>query len=497
MKDVDELLRSLREHGTVDSEGQFTVSLSQARRKLKHYHSSDTARFLLLLVSAGVAAGATRITIDRVERSYRLWFAEAYLCETELLAALEKPQSASQRSGGADLVAGIQGSFARQAESVEVDVFHPDRHSFCWRLTPESEEALGVRPEGRHGIQIWLRFRADWRARLRSLLSSLGGYAGMTAEERLVDRYADRALLPLHLQGQPVARSLVLPSSPATAVFGVLPEVHLAKPCHARLPSPGLWRGVLALGKEPIQLVVHGVAYCQIEALGVSGTVYCDELLRDASKEKIVGNETYTQLVKQLEQSRYRLFEVLVDRLELYQASHLQDDGAELLAAFLLGRLSSESRGKVWTWMITQLPATGSPPPKPSVAGLMQMMEVVWPGEVESLLSELLEFCADALANHQLAAQPQLAITLQVLRALQGPARPLLEGYLLLGSGALHALAGEKAKADKDWFDALKAAWGCSSEQAQELFHTHLGFPEAHIAQQASRVLRMASRQAA
>jgi hypothetical protein len=260
LKDVDELLRSLREHGTVDSEGQFTVSLSQARRKLKQFHSSDPARFLLLMVSAGVAAGATRITVDRTDRSYRLWFAEAYLAEAELLETLEKPQNARPNSACSDLVAGIQGSFARQAESVEVDVFHPDHHSFGWRLTPDSEESLGVKPDGRHGVQVGVRLSWDLKSRLLSLLASLGGYAGMTAEERLIDRFADRALLPLFLQGQPVPRPIVLPESPATAVFGALPEVNLARPCHARLSSNGQWRGVLALADEPVQVVLNGIA---------------------------------------------------------------------------------------------------------------------------------------------------------------------------------------------------------------------------------------------
>jgi hypothetical protein len=58
VKGVEQLLAELREHGTIDSQGEFTLSLSEARRKLVQYHSSDKARYLLLLLAAGIAAGA-------------------------------------------------------------------------------------------------------------------------------------------------------------------------------------------------------------------------------------------------------------------------------------------------------------------------------------------------------------------------------------------------------------------------------------------------------
>ena len=92
---VDELLHSLREHGTLDSQGEFTVSLSEARRKLKQYHSSEPARYVLLLVSAGFASGGRSAAVTRRDHCLTIRFPGAYLSENELLQALDNPHNSA------------------------------------------------------------------------------------------------------------------------------------------------------------------------------------------------------------------------------------------------------------------------------------------------------------------------------------------------------------------------------------------------------------------
>lgn len=493
MKDVDELLRSLREHGTVDSEGQFTVSLSQARRKLKHFHSSDPARFLLLLVSSGIASGATSIKVERAQRSLHLWCEDAYLPEGELLQTLEKPQSVNPNSGAGDLVAGIQGSFTQRAASVQVEVLHPQKRSYSWTLLPSSEESHEVRAEGRRGMEIWVRFEPRWDQRLKSLFTSLRGYAGMPPEERLVDRFADRSLVPITLDGQMVNRALVLPDSVASAVIGEMPENRVGSPFHVTWEGRD-WRGVLALSSSPVQLVVNGISYCQIESLGVGGVVYCDNLIRDASREKIVQNAAYNSLVQDLQEHRWRLFELLAERIESLTLDQARPYLPPLLSAFLAGRLPADARRQIWSWMVGQVPDRVSSSLKPSVDGLVRLIEVLLPEGRDRVIADLLDECADATAADDSRALQLTRTTNTALRALAGPRDHLLEGYLLLASGALHALKGDKISAEKSWFEALNTAWSCPSQKAQELFHVHLGYPEAHIARQAASVLRMYSR---
>ena len=118
---VDELLHSLREHGTLDSQGEFTVSLSEARRKLKQYHSSEPARYVLLLVSAGFASGGRSAAVTRRDHCLTIRFPGAYLSENELLQALDNPHN-SASSAATDLVLGIQGALNHQAQEVKLRV---------------------------------------------------------------------------------------------------------------------------------------------------------------------------------------------------------------------------------------------------------------------------------------------------------------------------------------------------------------------------------------
>lgn len=143
MKGVEELLAELREHGTIDSRGEFTLSLSEARRKLVQYQSSNKARYLLLLLSAATAAGATSLTVEQSPRNCRLVMPQAHIPESALLSAFAEPHRPSASPGASDLVLGLQGAFHNRAARVEVRVQKPGE-SFLWTLEPRSEQSVPI-----------------------------------------------------------------------------------------------------------------------------------------------------------------------------------------------------------------------------------------------------------------------------------------------------------------------------------------------------------------
>lgn len=490
MQRVDELLHSLREHGTLDSQGEFTVSLSEARRKLKQYHSSEPARYVLLLVSAGFASGGRSAAVTRRDHCLTIRFPGAYLSENELLQALDNPHN-SASSAATDLVLGIQGALNHQAQEVKLRVLSQASPSYQWVLRADSEDSQSVSGTCCQ-LELELSLDRSWSERLRGILAHLGGYAGMSEEERLLDRYGDRCLLPITTNGQAVDRPLVLPVSLAGAIVGDIPHNRLAFPTDHRIDSRR-WKGALALGDGAVTLVVHQIAYCQVDSLGVEGTVYWDSLQRDVSREKIVQNEVYQQLLDELQVVRCRLFEVLAGKLDNLRFIEVEKYLPDLVRLYLTKRISRQARTALWNWVVGQFPPEKCEGSTPSVVGLMRLLHLLIPHKIPEIVSEVMEDCADSVAQHHERAHTLIQATLETLRGV-GPVDPLTEGYLLLGSGALHTLKSDERNAEKDWFQALKAAWSCPSDRAQELFHTHLAYPADHVAQQSATALRIFAR---
>ena len=176
MKDVEDLLSALREHGTIDSEGQFTVSLAEARRKLTQYHSSDKARYLLSLVSAGTASGATRIEIISSKTSYKLTFADAYIPEEHLLAAFEGTQGPETHAAAEELVLGLQGAFANDANRVALSVRSLKQRCFLWEMTADGDESKSISHQGVNSLEIHLQSNLSLITQMASLFQKLRGY---------------------------------------------------------------------------------------------------------------------------------------------------------------------------------------------------------------------------------------------------------------------------------------------------------------------------------
>ncbi len=488
MKDLDQLLSSLREHGTIDSAGEFTLSLAEARRKLTKFRSSDKARYLLLLVSGGLAAGATRVEILTQDSSFKIAFHQAGVAEAELLAAFEGKASSEAAT---DLMMGLQGAFDNRVERLALKVCAPKGSSYLWEMDRAGESNKPISSGGEFGIWLELRLTQGFRERLMGLLPFLRGYAGMAPEAQLVDQMCDRSRVPIFLDGQPVHRQQVLPRAGCYAAVGGLES---PGPKMTEFPEYP-WKAILALVPGPVHLVVFGVDYGQVDGTGFSGTVYCDHLQRDLSREQLVKNHLFDELLEQLEAVRVRLLQQL--------ALELPDQGDEcdallgdLVELFLTGRLSDEAQQGVWNWMVDSLPRRA---PKysqeefePSPLGLMSLYDVLDP-DLDSeaqMLGKMLSYCAASLR----ARLPRLVKLLERAAQLYSRRYPhdtLIRGYLLLGIGALHQREGRPSEGDKAWFKSLQEVWDGEDQRAQELIYLHMEYGVEHMLDQVAAALKM------
>jgi hypothetical protein len=487
VKGVEQLLAELREHGTIDSQGEFTLSLSEARRKLVQYHSSEQARYLLLLLSAGTAAGATSLTVRQSAHFCRLEMPGAYLPESALLSAFDgqTPQAAAS-----DLVLGLQGAFLCRAERVEVKAQRPGE-SFLWTMERDSEQSVPIDFEGAVGIEISLHYKQGVVDKLRGVLGRLRGYAARSPEARLIDAYCDRSLIPIIYNDERSDRPLFLPPG-ALAQVGDLGDKKLEFKTNFQLHLEG-WRGVLALGAGAVQIVIHGVAYCQIEDLGLAGTVYHDGLERDLSREKVVRDQTYDQLVADLEKVRVDLCNRLVGILDQVSWPLIQQQLPDLVYLFLTRGLLTDNRQALWEWMVAEYQRRdGGRRFEPSPRGLMDLMVGLLKdaGARERVLHTLLADCGDGARQRAPNLHKKLDVTHELFRSFH-PEETLVLGYLLLGLGAVHSLEGRKNDSERAWFKSLETVWAGSDARAQELMYGHMAFSPEHILRETASALSM------
>ncbi len=487
MKDIDELLSSLREHGTIDSAGEFTVSLSQARQKLTQYHSSERGRYLLLLVSAGVASGAQKIAITQGENSYRIVMSGAYIPEVALLNAFGNPGKESEAAGASDLVLALQAAFGERAQEIRVDIHATDRPSFRWTLTPKGEESKTFPTSLRQDIEVEIEFRLGWKDKFTALFAQLRGYVSLRPEGRLVDRYCDRARIPISINRTPVCRPLFLPQGTLRAQVGSLDGQELDSPPDLHLEGFA-WSGALALGTGRVQAVIHGVTYCELEETGLEGTVYFDLLRRDLSREKIVRDGTYDALIDELQEVWFQMVDAVALRVTQLPEEQALGHLGDLLLGLLMGRVSAEGCAVLAEWF--QSCGTGS--------GNSSVMELYKAGHAlleevaarERLLQRLLQRCSEVLDEQDWALREALDTAFEVLK-VELPEETLLSGYLLLGLGALESLEGRENEAQKAWFRSLDVVWSGQDNRAQELIYTHMGYEAKHIVGQAAAAIQM------
>ena len=490
MKNVDQLLSSLREHGTVDSEGSFTIGLTEARAKLRDYQSSERGRYILHLVSGGMAAEADYVRVERDGQKIRIAFSGAYVKEEALAQAFGGTLTTSD-TGADDLALGIRGALTEGAEAVGLLVEHPEKPGFWWRIDSAGEEREACPSSEASSVSLELKFSPSWKERLSGFLAGLRGYSGSNPEERLVQEFCDHSLVPVEVRGQRVDRPLFLPESAVAIRIGSGVDTQSAPDLALEC---GDVRGAICLAPGKVQLIIRGVAYCEMEGTGYSGFLHCSGLQRDATREKVVKNAAYHSLQQRLAEVKDDALEALALKLPDPKFELVDPYLHQLSALLLQEELSPEASGKLRNWMEEKLSTEELETVPQHAAGifrLYQMVRMEFFGKVPVHV-EILRRCATALRTGHAKTETRLRKTLEALR-LSEPEQALLHGYLLLGLGAYYSTIGRQKESETAWFNALKTVWEDPSPAAQELSHTHLKYPADHICGEVASVLTMYS----
>lgn len=361
---VTELIRSLKADGTLDSEGRFTVSLNQARHKLKSFTASDSSRYLLLLIGAGVAAGATSLVLTSSSEKLQLMMPGAYFDEGQLMAGFEQLFLRKGRPFSTDLLLGLQLAQSHGATRCEVVCQDPERPSFGWELDKAegtSEEA----PDGPTSTSITLHFaERSWSERFL-------GDNELQDELAWVRRFCKLSRLPLELDSISLNQPILVDPSPTLLVHGEGLRVESQARAQVEDPLEFAWSAALGLGPGPLSLVRYGVSFPGPEDLFLRGAVYHDDLPLDLSREKLVEGKAYKALMSELLVAREKL--LVATDLELVPPSLIPGLAPLLIEPAVSGKLSLE-RMKILVEWLDRHPVTHSSSDRRSEAKFLYQM---------------------------------------------------------------------------------------------------------------------------
>jgi hypothetical protein len=486
--DVEALLRSLREHGTIDvQEGSFTLSLSEARRKLIQYQSSNPRRYLVMVVAGFQAAGATRITISRNEFRYTLSAPGAFISEEALTQALAGRGNEQEYPGVSDLALGMRLAFKCDCEQIRFTQNCVGKSGYSWELSEQGETNSSGEPSSHISQVLELSFVPTWKRRATGLFQFLGGYVGKNEEIRLVVRHCDRSRIPILLDQEPVHQPLIRSESTVRAIVG--PEESSSE---SDLWIKDFdWEGVVELQKGRLEIVRYGVTYARLEETGLSGVVWHPNLRLDLSRENILCDRTYESFFYELDQVRGRLFDAFTLELSCKPRKVVLQNLHNLVSACVAGNNPSMTR-RVSTWMIQQF--TRHAPgrvteDKIELVKLYQELPRAIPRfKPRSLI--VLDLCAAALEDRLSGVDALLSNTASLIQNSY-PQDYLAAGYLLLGLGACLHNFGQPSIGRGVWQEAMQTVEASGDPRNADLIQAHLKFEVDHMMLEVAKALRI------
>lgn len=298
---MDSFLQDQHSVGESHSQGGFTISLRESVRKLREYQFKQPEIYVLLLVSATIAKGATKVEVREDSRSLVLSFQGCFYSFAEL-ERFRETLSSDLHARDQGLTLGLVGALESAAGRVTL-ISSTDQGRVRWTVEADGGRLVEDKADA---APLGTRIEIPKHTLLRGLFRRLKGFAGLTAESRLLYNRCERALVPVKIQGESVNRPLILGEVAALAVIGPVSVEALVEQRY-HLPQKG-WCGAVSLGARPLlggasglTAVVHGVSYPLPKLSCLQGLVWHDGLRTDLSQSGILEDPTCSELLQELQ----------------------------------------------------------------------------------------------------------------------------------------------------------------------------------------------------
>lgn len=494
--DVERLLNSLREHGTIDSQGEFTIDLLEARRKMAKYQSSNPARYLLCLVSAGLAGGGTSLRIRYDERNLEVKIPGTRIAEEDLRAAYSGRSQEGLSDAALDLALAMHLALQTKCESLEVESCVEGQLGFHWQVSLQALDAVPVEMGTENCLLFNLSWVQSWKHRWPKILKFFGGYAGEREEIRLLEQHCDNSFTPIYVNEQSLDRPLLLPEASVCALVGDPQREAIRFNPRLRF-HPDDWEGYLALRPGSIKLVHYGVTLHEFKSSCLSGVISHDGLHRDLSREGVLKDATYEAFTAELSAFELEMIQDFAENIGLWKNAEillLLDD----LVSHALHPSQQSIRNRLSAWISRELGVVPGQGPSTrrntSVLELLtlyrKLYSVTMGTEGQAHTEFVLKMCAAALKNRSAQVDQMLSESADLITKYY-PHDSLAAGYCLLGLGACLSAFGQPGAARMTWNEAIVTVRKLKDPDAVALIEAHLEFEPDHMMQEVSKALSL------
>jgi hypothetical protein len=219
--DLNNLLASMQREGRLDSTGAFTIDLATAQAKLAKFTLPDSRAYILKMVQAAVAGGATELHLDSRSLAVEVRIHGLQLEQDGLELLLYRLAESGKSLPGATyhLAVGIQAALGLESKEISIVSRNGTTEKrVLWEPDSISHEVV----ESLLPAETILRFTRTNRRYWTELLHSIGfrgiyrlvlsGRDGLDDEQRLVNDICCQAPLRITINGARVPRLEHLPN---------------------------------------------------------------------------------------------------------------------------------------------------------------------------------------------------------------------------------------------------------------------------------------------
>jgi hypothetical protein len=288
---LSNFIKRLEAAGQHDSTGSFTISLAQAREKLRAYQFSQPYLYLCLLASGAFGSGATTVSIERNGAGLSIHASGAYQPPDRFLGAMDQVASLQGDDSVRDLIMGLLGA-AHSGCEVFIEFHGTEEDGGSYSLLDSGVEPLEAGESRR--LEVVLKPSAaavaDWASTALDLVRDKGRFA----------------LRPLAIEGQVFEEDPYLPGARVYGEMGMFSRSRVRSAIVARWPEAP-FPGVLAFVGGLVTPIVNQLVYPPFSHPYLTGMIWVDSLQRDLSREQILQNHCYSAVVRTLDDMLQRM----------------------------------------------------------------------------------------------------------------------------------------------------------------------------------------------
>lgn len=313
--DLDGYLQSLRQDGSLDSAGTFTLNQAQALEKLKHHQIANPAEFSAGLVASAVACGAEWIALEAPVGGFRLEHNGASIPHAHLLCLFSSLLVSGPEPALApvqELAYGLNALLGLSPRRVRVTCSGPEELAVL-ELTPQQLVVKKSLPFETYGNvrRTTVEVEGLWKG-----VHLLRRGLGQRPEIEVLRERCRFAAVPITCSGQPLDFKEELPEAISVARLGSPPPLPGDWPAaQVALESDvSAWVGLCPGNPAGLTIVIHGVSFRVAEDLvpvGLHAVLYAPNLRKDLSRAAIVQDGAYQHAVDQILESCRELLDAL------------------------------------------------------------------------------------------------------------------------------------------------------------------------------------------